>query len=355
MAKTRVAINGFGRIGRCAFKIAFERADIEIVAINDLTDTKTLAHLLKHDSNYGAYHQEVSFDDQDLIVAGKKVRVLAEKDPAALPWKDLNVDVVIESTGFFTDAEKASAHIKAGAKKVIISAPAKGEGVDTVVLGVNEDKLETATDVISNASCTTNCITPVAAIIEANFGIEKAMMTTIHSYTASQKLQDAPAKDLREARNAAENIVPTTTGASIAAAKALPALENRFGGLSIRVPTPVVSLSDFVIITKRKVTVEEVNEVFKKAAVEPYYQGILAVTEEELVSSDFIGNSHSAIVDLNLTAVIDGNMLKVVAWYDNEWGYSNRLVEIVADTGAVLQKAAGGDNVPQVQELAVNG
>lgn len=353
MAVTRVAINGFGRIGRCAFKIAFERSDIEIVAINDLTDTKTLAHLLRHDSNYGAYHQDVDYDEQDLIVAGKKIRVLAEKDPAALPWKDMDVDVVIESTGFFTDAEKASAHIKAGAKKVIISAPAKGEGVDTVVLGVNEDKLETATDVISNASCTTNCITPVAAVIEANFGIEKAMMTTVHSYTASQKLQDAPAKDLREARNAAENIVPTTTGASIAAAKALPALENRFGGMSIRVPTPVVSLSDFVIITKRKVTVEEVNEVFKKAAAEPYYQGILAVTEEELVSSDFIGNSHSAIVDLNLTAVIDGNMLKVVAWYDNEWGYSNRLVEIVADTGAILHK--GGDKIPAVQEVATNG
>lgn len=353
MASTKVAINGFGRIGRSAFKIAFDRSDIEIVAINDLTDTKTLAHLLKHDSNYGAYHNDVSFDEENIIVAGKKIRVLAEKDPTALPWKDLAVDVVIESTGFFTDAEKASAHIKAGAKKVVISAPAKGDGADTIVLGVNEDKLETSTDVISNASCTTNCITPVAAIIEANFGIEKAMMTTVHSYTASQRLQDAPAKDLREARNAAENIVPTTTGASIAAAKALPALENRFGGLSIRVPTPVVSLSDFVIITKRRVTVEEVNEVFKKAASEPYYQGIVAVTDEELVSSDFIGNSHSAIVDLNLTAVIDGTMLKVVAWYDNEWGYSNRLVEVVADTGAILHK--GGDNTPAVQEVATAG
>lgn len=352
--KTRVAINGFGRIGRSAFKIAFDRTDLEIVAINDLTDTKTLAHLLKHDSNYGLYHKEVGYDEQNIIVEGQKIRVLAEKDPAVLPWKDMDVDVVIESTGFFTDAEKASAHIKAGAKKVVISAPAKGEGVDTIVLGVNEDKLAGSTDVISNASCTTNCITPVAAIIEANFGIEKAMMTTVHSYTASQRLQDAPAKDLREARNAAENIVPTTTGASIAAAKALPALENRFGGLSVRVPTPVVSLSDFVIITKRKVTIEEVNEVFKKAAAEPYYQGILAVTDEELVSSDFIGNSHSAIVDLNLTAVIDGNMLKVVAWYDNEWGYSNRLVEVVADTGSVLKKGAG-DNTPKVQEVAETG
>ncbi len=337
--KTRVAINGFGRIGRNAFKVAFERSDLEIVAINDLTDTKTLAHLLKHDSNYGTYQYEVSSDEKHVIVKDHKIQVFAEKDPAALPWKDLKIDVVIESTGFFVDPEKAKVHIAAGAKKVVISAPAKGEGAATIVLGVNEDQLDGAGEIISNASCTTNCITPVAAIIEAHFGIEKAMMTTIHSYTASQRLQDAPAKDLREARSAAENIVPTTTGASIAAAQALPSLKDRFGGLSIRVPTPVVSLSDFVIITKRKVTVEEVNEVFKKAAAEPYYQGILAVTEEELVSSDFIGNSHSAIVDLKLTAVIDGNMLKVVAWYDNEWGYSNRLVEEVADIGRLLHKS----------------
>lgn len=336
--KTRIAINGFGRIGRNAFKVAFDRQDVEIVAINDLTDTKTLAHLLKHDSNYGTYSHDVSFDEHHIIVDGTHVQVCAEKDPSTLPWKDIGVDVVIESTGFFVDPAKARAHIDAGAKKVVISAPAKGEGATTIVLGVNEDKLETASDIISNASCTTNCITPVAAVVEANFGIEKAMMTTVHSYTASQKLQDAPAKDLREARSAAENIVPTTTGASIAAAKALPALEGVFGGLSIRVPTPVVSLSDFVIITKRPVTVEEVNEAFKKAAGEPFYQGILGVSEEELVSSDYIGNSHSAIVDLKLTAVIGGNMLKVVAWYDNEWGYSNRLVEVVADAGRLLHK-----------------
>ena len=336
--KTKVAINGFGRIGRNAFKIAFDRDDIEIVAINDLTDTKTLAHLLQHDTNYGMYGHQVAFDEENIIVGGAKIRVFAQKDPAQLPWKDLAVDVVIESTGFFVDPAKAKAHLDAGAKRVVISAPAKGEGADTIVLGVNEDKLSTATPIISNASCTTNCITPVAAIVESHFGIEKAMMTTVHSYTASQVLQDGPAKDLREARSAAENIVPTTTGASIAAAKALPALKDRFGGLSVRVPTPVVSLSDFVIITKRKVTVEEVNEVFKKAATEPYYQGILDVTEEELVSSDFIGNSHSAIVDLSLTAVIDGNMLKVVAWYDNEWGYSNRLVEEVADVGRLLHE-----------------
>lgn len=336
--KTKVAINGFGRIGRNAFKIAFERSDLEIVALNDLTDTRTLANLLKHDSNYGTYEHEVSFDEQHLIVKGQKIKVLAERDPALLPWKDLEVDVVIESTGFFVDPAKAKAHLTAGAKKVVLSAPAKGEGATTVVLGVNEDDLDKAEDVVSNASCTTNCITPVAAVIEHHFGIEKAMMTTIHSYTASQALQDAPSKDLREGRNAAENIVPTTTGASIAAAQALPALKGIFGGLSVRVPTPVVSLSDFVIITKRPVTVEEVNEVFRNAAKEPYYEGILAVTEEELVSRDFIGNSHSAIVDLKLTAVIDGNMLKVVAWYDNEWGYSNRLVENVADLGRLLQE-----------------
>jgi glyceraldehyde 3-phosphate dehydrogenase len=336
--KTRVGINGFGRIGRNAFKVAFERSDLEVVAINDLTDTKTLAHLLKHDSNYGTYHKEVGHDDKGIIVDGKHIRVLAEMDPAKLPWKESKVDVVIESTGFFVDPAKARAHIDAGAKKVVISAPAKGEGATTIVLGVNEDKLETAEDIISNASCTTNCITPVAAVIESNFGIEKAMMTTVHSYTASQKLQDAPAKDLREARNAAENIVPTTTGASIAAGQALPALQGIFGGLSVRVPTPVVSLSDFVIITKKPVSVEEVNAAFKKAAKEPYYQGILEVTEEELVSGDFIGNSHSCIVDTKLTAVVGGNMLKVVAWYDNEWGYSNRLVEVVADAGRLLHK-----------------
>lgn len=334
--KTRVAINGFGRIGRNAFKVAFERSDLEIVAINDLTDTKTLAHLLKYDSNYGTYDKEVGYDDKGIIVSGQHIAVLAEKDPVALPWSEHKIDVVIESTGFFVDPAKAKAHIDAGAKKVVLSAPAKGEGATTIVLGVNEDQLEGAGEIISNASCTTNCITPVAAVIESNFGIDKAMMTTVHSYTASQKLQDAPAKDLREARNAAENIVPTTTGASKAAGLALPALQGIFGGMSVRVPTPVVSLSDFVIITKRAVSVEEVNEVFKKAAKEPFYQGILDVTEEELVSSDFIGNSHSAIVDLKLTNVVGGTMLKVVAWYDNEWGYSNRLVEVVADTGRLL-------------------
>jgi glyceraldehyde 3-phosphate dehydrogenase len=340
--KTKVAINGFGRIGRNAFKIAFERPDIEIVAVNDLTDTRTLAYLLKHDSAYGKYQREVSFDEQNLIVNNTTIKVLAEKDPATLPWKDLGVDVVIESTGFFVDPDKARAHITAGAKRVVISAPAKGDNADsavTIVLGVNDDKLKNGTDIISNASCTTNCITPVAAVIENTFGIDKLMMTTVHSYTASQKLQDAPGgKALRDGRAAAENIVPTTTGASIAAAKALPALKDKFGAFEVRVPTPVVSLADFVIVTKRAVTKEEVNDAFKKAAQEPYYQGILDVSEEELVSTDFIGNSHSAIVDLNLTNVVGGNLLKVVAWYDNEWGYSNRLVEVTADAGKLLNQ-----------------
>lgn len=339
--KTKVAINGFGRIGRNAFKIAFARSDIEIVAINDLTDTKTLAYLLKHDSNYGTYDKDVSFDDSNIIVDGHHVKVLAERDPGVLPWGDLGVDVVIESTGFFVEPDKARAHIHAGAKKVVISAPAKGDSADsavTVVLGVNDDQLEGDHDVISNASCTTNCITPVAGVIESVFGIEKLMMTTIHSYTASQHLQDGPGKNLREDRAGAQNLTPTSTGASIAAAKALPALAGKFGGFEVRVPTPVVSLADFVILTKRDVTIEEVNEAFKKASGEPFYQGILAVSEEELVSTDYIGNSHSATVDLGLTAVIGGNMLKVVAWYDNEWGYSNRLVEVVADSGRMLHR-----------------
>lgn len=344
--KTKIGINGFGRVGRCAFKIAFERDDIEVAAINDITDTKTLAHLLKHDSNYGEYQRDVSFDDQNIIVDGQKIRVLAEKEPAKLPWKDLGVAVVIESTGLFVDPEKAKAHIEAGAKKVIISAPAKGEGATTIVLGVNEDKLQGASDVIDNGSCTTNCITPVIAVLEESFGIAKAMMTTIHSYTADQRLQDAPHKDLRRARNAATNIVPTTTGASKAVAEAIPEMQGIFNGLAIRVPTPVVSLADFVIVTKRDVTKDEVNEAFKKAADEPYYQGILAVTEEPLVSSDFIGNSHSAIVDLGLTDVVGGNLLKVVAWYDNEWGYSNRLVEVAADAAKTL----GGDSAKESTE-----
>ena len=327
----KIAINGFGRIVRNDFKLAFERYDIEVVAINDLTDTKTLAHLLKHDSTYGTYHYDVSYDENSIFVAGKQIRVLAERDPALLPWGEFGIDVVIEATGLFVQPEKARAHINAGAKKVVISAPAKGEGAKFIVLGVNEHELTREDDIISNASCTTNCIAPVMAVLEREFGIEKSLMTTVHSYTASQRILDAPAKDLREARSAAENIVPTTTGAAIATAKVIPSLEGKFDGLSVRVPTAVVSLSDITAVLKRNTTKEEINEVFKRAAADPFYQGILAVTDEPLVSMDFKGNSHSSIVDLSLTNVVDGNLIKVVAWYDNEWGYSNRLVEIVAD------------------------
>ena len=330
----KIAINGFGRIGRNAFKLAFERDDIEVVAINDLTDTKTLAHLLKHDSTYGTYHYDVSYDENSIFVDGKQIRVLAEKDPALLPWGEFGVDVVIEATGLFVQPDKARAHINAGAKKVVISAPAKGEGAKFIVLGVNEHELTREDDIVSNASCTTNCIAPVMAILEREFGIEKSLMTTVHSYTASQRILDAPAKDLREARSAAENIVPTTTGAAIATAKVIPSLVGKFDGLSVRVPTAVVSLSDITAVLKRDTTKEEINEVFKRAANDPFYQGILTVTEEPLVSTDFKGNSHSTIVDLELTNVVGGNLVKVVAWYDNEWGYSNRLVEITADVAA---------------------
>ncbi len=330
----KIAINGFGRIGRNAFKLAFERDDIEVVAINDLTDTKTLAHLLKYDSTYGQYFHDVDYTDNSLKINGKEIRVYAERDPKNLPWKELGIDLVIEATGLFVDPAKAKVHLETGAKKVIISAPAKGEGAKFVVLGVNEQELTLDDDIISNASCTTNCIAPVMAILEREFGIEKSLMTTVHSYTASQRLIDAPAKDLREARAAAENIVPTSTGAAIATAKVIPSLKGKFDGLSVRVPTITVSLSDITALLKRDTTKEELNEVFKKASKEPFYQGILAVSEEPLVSSDFKGNSHSCIVDLELTNVVGGNLVKIVAWYDNEWGYSNRLVELTADVAA---------------------
>ncbi len=334
---TRVAINGFGRIGRTAFKVAMDRSDIEVVVINDLTDTKTLAHLLKHDSNYGNYEKKVECDEHHLIVDGQKIKITAEKDPANLPWKENEIDVVIESTGFFVDPSKAKAHIAAGAKKVVISAPAKGEGSTTVVLGVNDDSLKEAGEILNNGSCTTNCIVPVADVMDASFGVEKALMTTVHSYTADQRLQDAPHDDLRRARAAAQNIVPTSSGAAIATKEVLPHFDGIFDGMAMRVPTSVVSLSDLTFVTKKDVTVDEVNDAFKKAAKEPYYQGILDVTEEKLVSSDFKGNSHSAVVDLGLTRVVGGNLVKVVAWYDNEWAYSNRLIEVVADVGKLLK------------------
>lgn len=329
----RLAINGFGRIGRAAFKIAFERRDAEVIAINSLGDPATFAHLLKYDSAYGVYDHEVSFDDKHIIIDGVKILFLNEPEPIRLPWDKLKIDAVMECTGRFTNPADARAHIKAGARKVIISAPAKGSGAKTVVLGVNEEVVTADDDIISCASCTTNCIAPVMKILEDNFGIEKAMMTTVHSYTASQKLVDDQAKDLREARAAGVNIVPTSTGASKAAALTIPSLEGKFNGLSVRVPSLVVSLADITAVLKRDVTREEINEVMERAAREPYYEGILNVSNEALVSTDFRGNSHSAVVDLPLTDVVGGNLVKVVAWYDNEWGYSNRLVELSVDFG----------------------
>jgi glyceraldehyde 3-phosphate dehydrogenase len=334
--KTRVAINGFGRIGRMSFRIMLERKDIEVVGINDLTDTHTLAHLLKYDTNYGHLQHEVSSGEGYISVDGVKIPVSAEKDPAMLPWGELKVDVVIESTGRFVTTADASAHLKAGAKKVVISAPAKDEETKTLVIGANEGELSEAGDVLSNASCTTNSIAAVMDIMEMEYGIEKAMLTTVHSYTASQDLQDGPGKDLREARAAAENIVPTTTGAAKAVGLTVPSLKGKFDGLSVRVPTSVVSLSDVTMLLKRDVTKQEINEMFIKKSKEPYYQGILTVSDEPLVSSDYIGNSHSGTIDLALTNVVGGNMAKVVVWYDNEWGYSNRLVEMVADVGKTL-------------------
>lgn len=331
----KVAINGFGRIGRSAFKIALEKFSdqIKIVGINDLTDPKTLAHLLKYDTSYGIWDHEVSSDEGDILIDGKKYQVFKEKEPQNLPWKKLGVDVVIESTGRFTDKSGASLHLQAGAKKVIISAPAKGddESVKTYVLGVNADKYG-GDEIVSNASCTTNCIAPVAEVINQKFGILKAMMTTIHAYTQDQNLQDGSHKDLRRARAAAQNIVPTSTGAAIATTETIPSLKGLFDGVAIRVPVVVGSVSDFTFLLKRKVTVEEVNKALKEAA-EGSLRGILAVTDEPIVSSDIVGRPESSIVDLGLTQVVDGDMVKVFAWYDNEYGYSNRLVEQVINVG----------------------
>lgn len=327
MAKIRIAINGFGRVGRCAFKIAFEKKNMEIVAINDLTDAKTLAHLLKYDTAYGIYEREVSSSEGFLLVEKKKIPVFAEKDALRLPWRNLKVDVVLECTGAFTKNGRARAHLQAGAKRVIVSAPTSGSGgIPTYLLGVNAKDYK-GEAVISNASCTTNCLGPVANVILEKCGIKKAMMTTVHSYTADQNLQDGPHKDLRRARAAAANIVPTTTGAAISVTEALPKLKGKFDGLAIRVPTITGSLTDFTFLVGKPVSAEEVNQFFRSAVKEPRYQGILAITEAPLVSSDIIGNPYSAIVDLSLTRVVDGDLVKVFAWYDNEWGYANRLVE----------------------------
>jgi len=332
---TRVGINGFGPPGPDFFRAALEQgADIEIVAVNDLTDNKTLAHLLKYDSITGRFQGEVSYDDEGIVVDGKHIKVLAQRNPADLPWGELGVEVVVESTGFFTDGEKAKAHIEAGAKKVVISAPAKN--VDgTFVMGVNEADYDNATmNIVSNASCTTNCLAPLAKVLEENFGIERGIMTTIHSYTGDQRVLDAPHKDLRRARAAALNMIPTKTGAAQAVALVLPALAGKFDGLAVRVPTPTGSLTDLTFIAKKEVSVEAVKAAVKVAA-EGELKGVLKYTEDPIVSSDIVGDPHTSIFDATETKVI-GNLVKVLSWYDNEWGYSNALVRLTALVGSKL-------------------
>ncbi|MBB6334694.1 type I glyceraldehyde-3-phosphate dehydrogenase [Schaalia hyovaginalis] len=332
---TRVGINGFGRIGRNFFRAALEQgADIEIVAVNDLTDTKTLAHLLKYDSILGRFSGEVSYDESSIIVNGKAIKVLAQRNPADLPWGELGVEVVVESTGFFTDGEKAKAHIEAGAKKVVISAPAKN--VDgTFVMGVNEADYDGASmNIVSNASCTTNCLAPLAKVLHENFGIVRGIMTTIHSYTGDQRVLDAPHGDLRRARAAALNMIPTKTGAAQAVALVLPELKGKFDGLAVRVPTPTGSLTDLTFQAEKEVSVEAINAAVK-AAAEGELKGILAYTEDPIVSTDIVGDPHSSIFDASETKVI-GDLVKVLSWYDNEWGYSNRLVQLTALVGSKL-------------------
>ncbi|HEX3318128.1 MAG TPA: type I glyceraldehyde-3-phosphate dehydrogenase [Solirubrobacteraceae bacterium] len=326
----RVGINGFGRIGRNVFRAAIESgADIEWVGINDITDPATLAHLLRWDSNYGPFPGTVEHDDESMTVDGRPIRVLAERDPANLPWGDLRADVVIESTGLFTNRDDAAKHLEAGAKKVVISAPAKNEDV-TVALGVNFDSAydKSRHDVISNASCTTNCVAPVAKVLHEAIGIEHGLMTTIHAYTADQRLQDMPHKDLRRARAAAVNLIPTSTGAAKAVGLVLPELQGRLHGLAVRAPVITGSLVDLTVTTSRETSPEEVNAAFK-AAADGDLTGILAYTEDPIVSTDIVRNPHSSIFDAELTAVMEGTMVKVISWYDNEWGYSNRVADVV--------------------------
>ncbi len=333
----RVAINGFGRIGRTAFKAGWGRKGFKFVAINDLTEPKILAHLLKYDSTFRTWDHDVSFDEHHLIVDGHLIPIVAETEPTKLPWKKHNVDVVIESTGRFTDEVSASAHLTAGAKKVVISAP--GKDVPTFLMGVNHKKAKSSDDIVNNASCTTNSIAPVAQIMHETFGVKKALMTTIHSVTAEQNIVDSlPPKlhpDMRRARSALVNMVPTSTGAAKATTEAIPGLKGKFDGIAVRVPTLDVSLSDFTFVLAKKTTVEEINETFIKASKSPRWKGILGVSDVPLVSSDYIGNPHSSTVDLLMTRVVDGDLVKVLAWYDNEWGYSVRLIEMVEHVGSL--------------------
>jgi len=335
----KVAINGFGRIGRQFFQIAFERQnEIEIVGINDLGDLENLAYLLQYDTVYGKYDKKVDVVDGNLAIEGKKIRFAQEKDPKNLPWQELNVDVVVECTGVFTEKDKAKMHLEAGAKRVVISAPAKG-GVPTILLGVNEDKMKD--DVItSNASCTTNAITPVVAVLNEKLGIEKAILNTTHAYTATQSLVDGPAekKDMRRGRAAAMNLVPSTTGAAKATCEAITTLAGKFDGVAVRIPVVCGSIADVTFISKKETTVEEVNGILKDASKEERWKKLLEVAEDQIVSSDIIGNSHASIVDSGLTMVVGGNLVKVMAWYDNEWGYAQTLVDHVVKSGLLIEQ-----------------
>lgn len=330
MVKTKIAINGFGRIGRIFFRYAFGHPELEFVAINDLGIPENMAYLLKHDTVYGPYEKSVNFKDSELIVDGQSVRVISEKDPGALPWKDLDIDIVVESTGVFESRDLAAAHLDAGAKRVIITAPAKDEITPTATPNVGEEFLK-LDKITSNASCTTNAATPVMAVMAANPGIKKAVLNTVHAYTATQGLVDGSDKkrDFRRARAAAQNIVPTTTGAAVAATKALPSLAGKFDGISLRVPVICGSIMDFTFIASRPTSFEEINDIFKKAAKEKQWQGVLAVTEDPIVSSDILKNPNGSIVDLAMTRVVDGDLVKIMAWYDNEWGYASMLLKHV--------------------------
>ncbi len=331
MSDVPVGINGFGRIGRLVFRAACEQGGIEVKAINDLTDAQTLAHLLKFDSTHGRFNGEVGVDGDDLIVNGKRIRIIAERDPAKLPWGNMGADLVLESTGLFSERAQAEAHIQAGAKKVVISQPAKGEDL-TVVLGVNDQEIDSGHTILSNASCTTNCLAPMAKVLHEHFGIVKGMMNTIHSYTNDQRILDLPHKDLRRARSAAVSMIPTTTGAAAAVGKVLPDLAGKLDGLSVRVPTPDGSLTDFTAILEKDVTVDDINMAFKESA-ENSLQGILEYSEDPLVLADIIGNPHSCVFDAQSTNVVEGNMVKILGWYDNEWGYSNRCVDLLKRLG----------------------
>ncbi len=336
----RVAINGFGRIGRNTLKAGWNNKNIKFVAVNDLTEPRILAHLLKYDSVFGPWDREVKATDKELIIAGKKIPVYAIKDPAELPWADHDIDIVIESTGLFTNKQGASKHLKAGAKKVVVSAPAKE--TPTYLMGVNHKKYKPNQKVINNASCTTNSIAPVAQIIDEAFGIKKAMMTTIHSVTAGQSTVDGvpkpPKNDLRRSRSALVNIIPTTTGAAKATTQAIPKLKNKFDGVAVRVPTLDVSLSDFTFLVRKKTSVEAVNKALKKASRLARWRGIFTVTEDPVVSSDFVQSSYSSVADLGMTRVVDGDLVKVMAWYDNEWGYSVHLIGMVENVARSIRK-----------------